>query len=182
MIKYISTAFSGVGLITNDDQEAKGLKFEVIERADNDTRIKVEGTLANIVEWQSRVSGTDLADFGLILKKRKKIEELNNACNAEILSGHVSSALGVEHEYDFDMEAQMNLAGTMIAITSGLYALPEVGWKTKDSGYLNHTIEQFKHLFGDGLVHKQNKIYKFAGLKAQVEACTTEESVDLIVW
>lgn len=113
--------------------------------------------------------------------KEAKIAELDSACNAEILAGFTSSALGAANTYDFDYEAQTNLGGMLNAITAGIITTEPISWKA--SGVpTNHTFAQFKKLFADGLVHKNSKIQKYWALKAQVNAATTPEEVSAITW
>lgn len=121
-------------------------------------------------------SGMQLADA-----QTAKFSELNSKCNQTILSGFSSTALGVSHNYDFDMEAQMNFSGMMNAV-NGSMAPASITWKTTDAGNLAHTQAQFKQLYADGMNFKNNQIAKYWTLKSQVLAATTVAQVNAIVW
>lgn len=112
--------------------------------------------------------------------KGVKITELNAACNAEILAGFSSSALGEPNDYDFDYEAQINLTEMLQAINNDMVTEP-IFWKASGEPK-PHTIAQFKALFADGLEFKNSRIQRYWSLKAQVLAATTQEEIDAIVW
>lgn len=128
-------------------------------------------------QWIEGLLQSDL----LAGQKQTKIDELNAVCNAFILSGFTSSALGDPHDYDFDYEAQINLAGMMNAISAGI-APATITWKTKNAGSIDHDHAQFTQLYADGLTFKNTQIGKYWILKAQVQAATTEAEIDAIVW
>ncbi|KEO84744.1 DUF4376 domain-containing protein [Tumebacillus flagellatus] len=113
--------------------------------------------------------------------KSARVSELNAACNAAILAGFSSSALGETHTYDFDMEAQANLTG-MLAVMNADDSMNGTVWKTTDAGPLPHNRQQFIALCRDGLNHKNDLIARYWTLKAQVELAETEEEVNAIVW
>ncbi|NOV01336.1 DUF4376 domain-containing protein [Paenibacillus planticolens] len=109
-----------------------------------------------------------------------KLSELNAACNAEILAGFTSNALGTDHTYDFDYDAQINLGGMLNAITAGLVS-GTVIWKASGIPQ-GHTIDQFKTVFADGLAHKNTNIGKYWTLKAAAEAASSDEEIRDITW
>ncbi|UKS24876.1 XkdW family protein [Paenibacillus sp. HWE-109] len=112
--------------------------------------------------------------------KQSKTEELNSKCNTTILSGFKSNALGTEHTYDFDYEAQTNLNSTLNAIAAGIATEP-ILWKA--SGMPQpHSFEQFKALNADGLAHKNANISKYWELKTALSEAKTEEEISSITW
>jgi hypothetical protein len=113
--------------------------------------------------------------------KAQKISELDQTCNQTILSGFTSSALGDPHEYDFDYEAQQNLAG-MLSLFNADATITDVTWKTKDAGPLVHTKEQFLQLYKDGFDFKNSNIGKYWTLKAQVLSAGDKAGVDSVTW
>lgn len=121
-------------------------------------------------------SGKSALDF----VKAVKIAELNQACNQFILSGLTSSAIGSPHVYDFDYEAQINLAGMMGCVNAGL-APQSIAWKT-DQGVIDHSTAQFTQLYMDGLLFKQQQIDRYWTLKSQVLSAASEIEVNAIVW
>jgi hypothetical protein len=112
--------------------------------------------------------------------KNKKIEQLDYLCNVAILGGFTSNCLGNDHYYTFDYESQMNFSGSLNAFTAGILN-DSIVWKT-DQGNKLHTLEQFKQLFTDGLVHKQSTITKYWVLKEQVLSLELKQDVLLIEW
>ncbi|OPH61708.1 hypothetical protein BC351_00250 [Paenibacillus ferrarius] len=112
--------------------------------------------------------------------KQRKINELNSACNAAILAGFRSDALGSSNSYEFGTDDQINLGGMLNAITAGLVTEPII-WKASGSPH-PHTFNQFKQVFGDGLTHKNNNIAKYWTLKEQVTVAETNEDVNAIQW
>lgn len=111
----------------------------------------------------------------------QKIAQLKAACQATILAGFTSSCLGTPHQYDFDYQAQVNLTG-MYTIVMNDNTITSVTWKTKDSGPLPHTRDQFIQLCKDAENFKWTNIQRYWNLKAQVQAATTEAQINSITW
>ncbi|CAH1230656.1 hypothetical protein PAECIP111891_06712 [Paenibacillus allorhizoplanae] len=109
-----------------------------------------------------------------------KISELNAACNAAILAGFTSNALGTDNTYDFDYDAQINLGGMLNAITADIVS-GTVVWKASGIPQ-THTIDQFKTVFAQGLSHKNTNIGKYWTLKGQVLSAETTEEINAIHW
>ncbi|MGO4496434.1 hypothetical protein AB4114_11110 [Paenibacillus sp. 2RAB27] len=107
-----------------------------------------------------------------------KIAELNAACNAAILAGFTSDALGSPHTYSFDYDSQINLGGIYSAILGGLITTPQV-WRA--SGVpVPHTIDQLKILFAHGMIHKNTNIGRYQYLEGI--ALAGETPLEDIVW
>jgi hypothetical protein len=114
--------------------------------------------------------------------KAAKIAELNQMCNQTILAGFTSSALGQEYHYPFDGEAQANLTGAL-ALLNADPTLTTVEFKVLETGKLvDHTRDQFLQVCKDAFAFKNSMIKKYHDLKDQVEAATTIEEVNAIVW
>lgn len=125
------------------------------------------------------VENTELEDL-----KQKKIEQLDFFCNTTILSGFVSNCLGVDNTYVFSMEDQINMAGQKIEITDAEAAsltIPPIYWKASGIPQ-EHSMEQFKLLYNDGLNHKKSNINQYWTLKTQVLSASTKADVMLIEW
>lgn len=117
----------------------------------------------------------ELPDVTLAELKKASIQALNEACNKYILSGFKSSALGEEHFYDFDTEAQDNLNQKAMM----LVLKPEttsVQWKT-DKGIKEHTREQFIQVLADAEIHKEGSVAKYWTLVDKVSKTTSKNVV-----
>ena len=107
--------------------------------------------------------------------KEARIAALNEACNAFILSGFTSNALGEPHVYDFDEEGQSNLAqkATMLVLKP---EITTVQWKT-NKGIKEHTRDQFIQLLTDGEQHKEGAIFQYWTLVDKVMKTTSRNVV-----
>ncbi|MBU7316234.1 DUF4376 domain-containing protein [Paenibacillus oleatilyticus] len=121
------------------------------------------------------------ADELLILQKASKLAELKRLCTEAIEGTFTSSALGEEHVYSFDMEAQLNFQSTK-ELMNMHPNFTQTSWKTRDAGVLMHTKEQFTRLWLDGQMHKTNLIEKFRRLEKELEHATSVDAVNSIRW
>lgn len=143
--------------------------------------------------------------------KQIRIEEINNECKTEIISGLMSSALGEPHRYDTDLEDQLNFSQAMaMALINQETHLKEYSawidkvtsdpqctdpepveqtipyriWNTDGvtKGWYPHYYKTFQDILVDGAAYKGQLLYVCSVLKYQVSMCTTHEEVDAIVW
>lgn len=109
--------------------------------------------------------------------QEKKILELSQACEAEIVSGFTSNALGTTHTYQSDRDDQLNLIGMVTANVDDFFKCHDgAGWS-----YKLHTIAQLKQVLTDGKNTKLASLQRFNSLKEQVLS-STESEIELIVW
>lgn len=121
------------------------------------------------------------ADDLLSEAKQIKKAQLSTQCNQAITAGFTSSALGTEHTYPSDDEAQRNFHSELDRINlDSTYTT--IYFKTFDSGYMAHTIDQFKQVFIDGHTSGRSQIAKLNQLKADVDKATTPDEVVQIEW
>jgi len=120
-------------------------------------------------------------EIKLLPLQQSKIEEINLACNQEILGNFFSSCTGTEHTYKFDMEYQANLNQQMgmLNIDETILSIP---WPTVDNGIVIHNRSQFIDLLKDASDFKTSKLYRYFDLKAQVMNCQHTDEVKLIQW
>ena len=91
----------------------------------------------------------------------------------------VSSALGVEYTYSSKPHDQTNIiSAVMQSIDIDYYCINSDGIKEK----INHTIAQMQQVFFDFAAFKKSRIDKFYTLVSEVEAATTKEELNLIIW
>jgi len=113
--------------------------------------------------------------------KKNKVFELSISCNQHILNGFYSDCRGGNSFYSFSELDQTNIMGYI----SMLNIEPEtqIIWKSADETICTpFTKEQMTQLAKDGLIFKQENIYKFETLRNQVIESTSIEQVVEIVW
>ncbi|MED3396469.1 hypothetical protein [Bacillus wiedmannii] len=126
------------------------------------------------------------ADMEVVLKdvKTVKFNQLNDACNKDIL-GYFDASVGSEtYTFSFDTEAQSNFIGSLALFNEGL--MTEVEW-TAWKGDTPHRVtlnrEQFMSVAFVAYQEKDAKISKLRNvLQPRIEACTTIEEVNAIQW
>lgn len=123
--------------------------------------------------------------------KTSKLSSINTLCEAAIVGGFTSSALGSEHVYQSDRDDQINLMGLVTAGADDLLKCGVVTTVIEEDGteietitweWKQHTAAQLKAVFDDGALFKKQQLIKANTLKAQVAAATTAEELDGIVW
>lgn len=98
--------------------------------------------------------------------KEKRITDISSECEADIVSGFASSALGTQHIYQSDRDDQTNLIGMVAGGTEDYFkCFDGTAW-----GYKMHTATQLKQVLNDGKSVKLSKLQTFAQKKASVEA------------
>jgi len=113
--------------------------------------------------------------------QQNKIYELKINCNQHILSGFYSSYRGENSFYSFSELDQTNIMGYISMLNSDP-TIPII-WKSADETLCTpFTVEQMIKLAKDGLIHKQENIYKFELLRNKVMDTNSIEGVELITW
>jgi hypothetical protein len=97
-----------------------------------------------------------------------------------IEGGFASSALGSPHIYPSDKEDQANLVGVLAAGTDRPFVCSADSGVTFD--FQLHTHAQLTTVVNNGIDHKMAQIIKRQTQLAQVEAATTQDELDAIVW
>jgi len=113
--------------------------------------------------------------------QQAKIDELNLACNQDILCGFKSSCTGIEHQYKFTEEWQTNLNRQMNSLIID-DLVDSIEWNTVDAGVINHTRRQFITLYQDSKTFIDSKISNYYNMKQQVMNCQNTCDVGLINW
>jgi predicted NAD/FAD-dependent oxidoreductase len=117
----------------------------------------------------------------------EKQGELSAACQAAIVSGFQSSALGSVHAYPSALIDQQNLASSVLAsIMPGLatdWTAPI--WCADSTGswlFQPHTAAQAQQVGADSTAAIQALRTKNATLQAEVQAATTAAAVQAVTW
>lgn len=116
-----------------------------------------------------------------------QIQILSAACQAEILAGFTSSALGSAYTYPAKPTDQQNLSASVLAsLMPGLASTWTTPfWCADASGVWAmraHTAAQIQQVGIDGKAATVAAIEKNATLAGQVQAATTVAAVQAIVW
>jgi hypothetical protein len=115
----------------------------------------------------------------LVDKKTAKFAELDGLYDNATQAGFQSSALGTPHFYPSNLEAQLDLVGTVVRGKPGPFAcMDQNGVKAPR----NHTYPQLQKVLDDGAAYKLSLYTNLATKKAQVEAASSIEEVDNINW
>lgn len=110
--------------------------------------------------------------------KEQKINEMNAKCD-ELLTEFSSSALGEEYIYDAKLEDQLNLMGLVSAnIDSFFRCRKKEGLKAN----IEHTKEQLKQVYIDGLTYKSEIIYICGVLKAYILEQNSKDVLQDLQW
>lgn len=113
------------------------------------------------------------------VKTDKKLS-IETSCAGTITGGVSSSALGVAHTYPSQQVDQMNL--TAVVLRSTLAGFTSANLKTLDAGWLNHTAAQIQQVGIDVESFISTQLQRSSTLQAQIDAATTSDAVQAIVW
>jgi hypothetical protein len=121
-----------------------------------------------------------------------KLSELSAACQADIMAGFVSSALGSPNMYDSTEVDQLNLIGAVSATAptpsapsgySNVYAVrPVVNGVIQPKTYIVHSYGQFRQVLADGSAYKSTKLLAFNTKRNYLLTLTTVADVDAVTW
>lgn len=140
-------------------------------------------------EWIVRLEVPVLAQDHLSLEtlRTTKITDLTAACQAAILGGFASAALGALHQYPSQFTDQINLMGS---VTASLLPDVPVGWVTPfwcvDEGGVwlmrLHSAEQIRQAGRDGKAHVLACQQVLDALVLDAGAAETAQAIADIVW
>ena len=113
------------------------------------------------------------------LRKPSEIDKINAACEAAIVGGFQSSALGTAYTYDSSRDDELNLVGAANAGIDMPYTCTDANGVKAE---VLHTAAQLKQVYMDGIAFKSAQLSKARNLKAYIEAATTQSALDAILW
>jgi hypothetical protein len=126
--------------------------------------------------------GPSIADV-----KATRLAEISSACEAEIIAGFESSALGQAYTYPCKLTDQSNLMASVSAAREP--GLPDTWrapfWCQDASGawsYQFHTAEQIRQVGMDGYTATLSKLQHKAALESFIELAETIDAVEGITW
>jgi hypothetical protein len=113
--------------------------------------------------------------------KKAKLAELQAARDNAIYTSFTSSALGTVKTYNYDREAAQNFRDKALMLSLNPN-ITTVTWYTLEDGFITHTRDQFIQVCTDGDNHEEPLKMRYYTLEAQVNAATTVDEVNAIVW
>ncbi|ASS76804.1 hypothetical protein CIG75_18900 [Tumebacillus algifaecis] len=167
------------------------IQFAFGEHAENFSRYPYRiDPATEAILWGVDSTGVDLDQL-----KVAKIAQLEDFYKQSIESGFTSTALGDEHIYPSNDQAQRDLQIVIkrleIAESDARAAdidltdpdnLPTFAYLTLDSGPLPHTLAQLNRVFADGVDAAVPALDRFRTLREAVLACETIDEVQQIDW
>lgn len=113
-----------------------------------------------------------------------QIAKISSACQAALVGGFTSSALGSAHTYPSQDADQRNLLSATMASqgqgstwSTSLWCANGTVW-----GLTPHTATQVQQVSADWLGYRQAQQQKYAALIAQINAATSVSAVQAINW
>ncbi|MCZ7496255.1 hypothetical protein O8B39_17280 [Agrobacterium rhizogenes] len=119
--------------------------------------------------------------------RQQRLSELSRECEAKIVGGFLSSALGDQHTYPSNIKDQINLMGS---VTDSLMPDLPADWATpfwvRDVNgiwsWKMHNVPQIQQAGRDGKTHVVNCQTTLAGLTDLVLSAETSEALSAIQW
>lgn len=132
--------------------------------------------------WLDADPGPSLDDV-----KAAQVMMINRACEAAIIDGFESSALGAPHTYPCKLTDQANLqASVSVSREPGLPAEWRAPFWCQDTAgqwsYQLHTAEQIRQVGMDGYSATLAKLQRKGMLETQIAAATSAEGVKAVGW
>ncbi len=114
--------------------------------------------------------------------KHKKITEIQQACNAEILAGFESSAKGSPAIYGLDYKDQINMEALKNNVVQGLIPEGSLEYYAKGQPCEPWTNAQFLQLYQEAMEFKTVRIRRAKELIVRVGAAVMTEEIQAITW
>lgn len=182
-IVYIANGtIQRTGTCSDDDFTLQaGLNELVIEGEANDaTQMIVNGLVVN-------KPPVPPPPFSIADARAIKSATISIACEAFIVAGYSSDALGTTHLYPAKDRDQSNM---IASVTDSYNPTNTLLWQTPfwcrdtngDWAYKMHTRSQIQKAGSDGKANIVTQLVKNAMLQAQINLATTQAALDLISW
>jgi hypothetical protein len=116
----------------------------------------------------------------LIIQYHKDIKkaEMNQKCDDTICGGFTATN---GHTYRTNRDDQTNMIGQKDELNEDPTILV-VPWKTEDSGYINHTREEWLSIYSQAFQFKKQQLFKYDKLKKDIAAATSHPEIIDIKW
>ncbi|CRI59124.1 DUF4376 domain-containing protein [Pseudomonas sp. CCOS 191] len=113
---------------------------------------------------------------------RQKVAEINSACEATIIAGFWSSALGEPHQYPSKLDDQLNLTGVILQGFDSRYGCRD---KQGVKELRLHTAKQLRQVSDDFTTYKLELLQRYNVLKQQLaQALSNGEmnAMQVVTW
>lgn len=125
------------------------------------------------------VPNTPEPQFTLDEIKENRKEVLKTDCKADIESGFVSNALGMDYTYESTLKDQLNILGATTANTTVSFTVIDgIGNKLR----VSHSASQMNQVYTDGVAIMQTKKDALYILLTQIDSAIDESAVNAIEW
>ena len=162
---------------------------------DSDVANHIDFTQAGFVQvseaqWAARndkiwvVEGNAVAEYVAPVARIEVVQStrcslLSRACAQQIISGFSSSSLGAAHNYASTTVDQQNIVQSAQCAKGGLLSCAD---STGVWARVAHTQAQAQQVLEDFVTARDAARAKLNGLEAQINAATTSEAVQAVVW
>ncbi len=146
-----------------------------------DILVRDDGEGAYIDQWNisdPQPTQEQLDQAWIEVVRKDKLNELDEACENDILSGFIASN---GHHYGFSYKDQINF-NEQDAILTRNPSIDTIYWKTDDIGPIPHTREEWYAVVDDVAVSKLGKIARYWQLKVYVLSLNSESEINAIHW
>lgn len=159
-------------------------KGHVYWLADRSKHTITEAGIAPPAGWLAADPGPGLADV-----QADQIALINASCEAAIVAGFESAALGQTYLYPCKLTDQANLQASVSVAREVADTVPE--WRapfwcqdpvTGQWSYQLHTAEQIRQVGMDGYTATLSKLQRKGLLEAQIQQAATIQAVKAITW
>ena len=113
--------------------------------------------------------------------KTLRINKLKEECSSTIYNGFTSDSTG--YTFGFNALDQANITQqALLILVNGESSVPPIQWKTKDSGVVTLTKQEFLSIIEEAKTHKLTNQSKYWTLEAQILSATDKEAVCAVEW
>jgi hypothetical protein len=162
----------------NIDIELQENQFEVTEEIYN-ALVRMPADFET--DEEGNIISVTVPEIPLEEVKQQKIKELDTARDTAIQEGFTSSVTGQELVFGYTEKDQLNILKQTNILTLNP-SIDTIMWNTKDGQIVTLTRQQFIDMLNDIQNHENTIWTKYRELATQVEAATTVEEINSIVW
>lgn len=153
----------------------------VFDEQGNPIDVKLKENQFDVTDEEGNIISVTVPEIPLEEVKQQKIKELDTARDTAIQEGFTSSVTGQELVFGYTEKDQLNILKQTNILTLNP-SIDTIMWNTKDGQIVTLTRQQFIDMLNDIQNHENTIWTKYRELATQVEAATTVEEINSIVW